>query len=197
MKSSKGSSFEREVSKKLSLWVSNGTDDNLFWRSQSSGARFTTRRKDKSKSSGDQDGDITSTAPESKFLTDILSLECKNYSRVELWDLVTGAKGSGSCYMFWLQAKTQANDAGKIPVLILKASRKPVMFVVNSLFSDLLKNNFGLQHMVSVTTIDHEELHFYKFEDILTLDINVFKDTMSCLKETANALCTDVTLCLT
>lgn len=42
---SKGGSFEREMSRELSLWISNGKDNNLLWRSATSGGAATIRRK--------------------------------------------------------------------------------------------------------------------------------------------------------
>ena len=41
----KGGEYERTVCKKLSLWVSNGTRDDIFWRSAMSGGRATLQRK--------------------------------------------------------------------------------------------------------------------------------------------------------
>jgi hypothetical protein len=41
----KGSSFEREIAKLLSLWWSEGMRDDVFYRSHASGGRFTMRRK--------------------------------------------------------------------------------------------------------------------------------------------------------
>lgn len=46
-KSKKGPKFERDICKQLSLWWTNGKRDDVFWRTSGSGARATTRMKQK------------------------------------------------------------------------------------------------------------------------------------------------------
>jgi hypothetical protein len=53
----KGSDFEREISKLLSLWWTKQTRDDVFWRTASSGARATQRSK-KGQTTAQQYGDI-------------------------------------------------------------------------------------------------------------------------------------------
>ena len=57
-KSLKGGRFEREVSKQLSLWWTEGERDDVFWRSSQSGGRATTRAKGGKLTAGSY-GDIT------------------------------------------------------------------------------------------------------------------------------------------
>ena len=61
-KSSKGATWEREFSKKLSSWWTCGERDDVFWRSTTSGARATTRAKQGLATSG-QYGDIATQDP--------------------------------------------------------------------------------------------------------------------------------------
>ena len=42
----KGSSFERLVCKRMSMWLSKGERDDLFWRSAMSGGRATVQLRD-------------------------------------------------------------------------------------------------------------------------------------------------------
>ncbi len=58
----KGSNFEREICKLLSLWWTNDKRDDIFWRTSGSGARATTRSKTKQKTFG-QYGDVQATDP--------------------------------------------------------------------------------------------------------------------------------------
>ena len=44
-KSQKGGAWEREFSKYLSLWITEGERDDVFWRSSQSGGRATQRAK--------------------------------------------------------------------------------------------------------------------------------------------------------
>ncbi|MBM3120244.1 MAG: hypothetical protein FJ006_12010, partial [Chloroflexi bacterium] len=60
--SSKGASFERDISRQLSLWWTHGERDDVFWRSSMSGGRATVRAK-KGQKTAYQNGDITATDP--------------------------------------------------------------------------------------------------------------------------------------
>jgi hypothetical protein len=72
----KGGSFEREVAKQLSLWWTGAKRDDVFYRSHSSGARFTQRRK-AGKDTALQAGDLTCSDPIGEPLIRIWNIECK------------------------------------------------------------------------------------------------------------------------
>ncbi len=118
----KGAAFERRVCRALSLWVSKGKAEDLFWRSAMSGGRATVMYK-KNKSASSQAGDISSVAVEGHVLTDRFSIECKNYEDLHLHNLVYG--GKGGVVDFWKQATTDAHRNQKEPMLIAKQKRKP------------------------------------------------------------------------
>lgn len=70
-----GNSYEREFSKKLSLWASEGKDDSFFWRDLSSGARSTVR-KNQGKETPNK-GDIIAVDLNYKWFTDIYFIDTK------------------------------------------------------------------------------------------------------------------------
>jgi hypothetical protein len=72
----KGSSFENEVCKALSMWWTEGTRDDAFRRSQNSGGRYTTRKKS-GKETLLQSGDITCKDSDGELLSKEWSIECK------------------------------------------------------------------------------------------------------------------------
>lgn len=72
----KGSSYENEIAKQLSLWFTEGERDDVFGRSDGSGSRFTSRRK-KGKDTANQSGDITFTDIIGEPLIKIWSVEVK------------------------------------------------------------------------------------------------------------------------
>lgn len=72
----KGGEFEREIAKALSLWWTFEQRDDIFYRSQASGARFTSRWK-RGKKTAYQSGDITCSDPDGQPLIDYFSIECK------------------------------------------------------------------------------------------------------------------------
>ena len=73
----KGSSFERTICKKLSLWVSKNKRDDIFWRTNSSGGRYTVRKK-VGLDTYNQAGDITNAHPEGEFLVNYFIFELKS-----------------------------------------------------------------------------------------------------------------------
>lgn len=80
----KGSAYEREISKLLSLWWSGGARDDVFYRSQASGARGTVRR---TRTAGAH-GDIAAVDPCGLPLTDLFTFEIKRgYSTRTVADL--------------------------------------------------------------------------------------------------------------
>ena len=67
---SKGSGFEREIAKKLSLYLTNGNEEMACWRSSSSGATSTIGFKSNKKSKlglQTQSGDIIQTIPQGHY----------------------------------------------------------------------------------------------------------------------------------
>lgn len=84
----KGSSFERIICKQLSMWWSNGTRDDIFWRSSNSGGRATMRGK-KGKSTFGHCGDIAATDPIGQSLLNKVTIELKRgYSKRSCADLL-------------------------------------------------------------------------------------------------------------
>ncbi len=75
-KSGKGSSFERDICRQLSLWWSNGKRDDLFWRCAGSGAMAKTRSKIGKQTFG-QYGDVQATDPIGQPLLDVFTIEVK------------------------------------------------------------------------------------------------------------------------
>ena len=113
----KGGQFERSVCKELSLWYSRGKDDNVFYRSQASGARATVRRKVGKEAKG-HSGDIACTAEEGHNLIKSVFFELKRgYSDLSLQDLIDkpdGKHGTKGCnWHDWIEkASRQAKEAG-------------------------------------------------------------------------------------
>lgn len=72
----KGSNFEREICKLLSLWWTGGEDDAVFWRSSQSGGRATQRAKSGRKTFGSY-GDIAAVNPIGQPLLKLFTIELK------------------------------------------------------------------------------------------------------------------------
>lgn len=116
----KGSSFEREICKALSLWVSRGRREDLFWRSAMSGGRATVARK-RGANLAAQAGDITATHEDGHALTNAWYVECKRYSDLEYASFML--KGTGKLAGFWTETVIQSLRHGKMPMLIAREDR--------------------------------------------------------------------------
>ena len=82
----KGGAYERELSKRLSLWWTNGEFSDVFWRTSNSGGRATIRQNQRT---SNQYGDIGSTHKCSEPFTDICTIEAKRgYPRAHLGALL-------------------------------------------------------------------------------------------------------------
>lgn len=115
----KGASFEREVCKQLSLWVSHGKQEDVFWRSAMSGGRSTVAAA-RGKRLATQAGDISPIALIGIPFARIFLIECKHYANLDYQSLITG---KGHLIDFWLTVRKEANRCGKMPLLIAKQNR--------------------------------------------------------------------------
>lgn len=123
--SGKGSSFERKVCVMLSLWISDGLNKDVFWRSASSGARSTlaVRRGEAAKQF--HSSDIAPVDKAAYLLLDKFTIECKHYQSLQL----EGLAYPGNCKMeqFWKQATRDAEQVNKRPLLIARQNGRPIL----------------------------------------------------------------------
>lgn len=119
----KGSAFERKICKDLSLWITNGLQEDVFWRSAVSGGRSTVASR-KGKRFANQAGDISSVHPAGHALIDAFVIECKNYKDLRIAGLLTK---TGKLVEFWDTLKQEAQHYEKLPMLIAKQNQLPVM----------------------------------------------------------------------
>ena len=110
-KSNKGSPFERDIARKLSLWLSSGVADDWFWRTAGSGGRATNRAK-QGKATANGGGDICGQTKEAQDLLNDFVIEAKRgYNTVTISDLLD-IEGGGKMGEFIAQAKRSASLAG-------------------------------------------------------------------------------------
>ncbi len=133
---SKGSGFERVVCHELSLWISNGKHDDLFWRSSNSGGRSTVIFK-KGGENRTQQGDITAIHSDGNPLTDKCLISCKFYKNLQIEGAVIGNKGGLTA--FWAECVEEAARYGKLPVLISKQNRTNPFICLNDAGMDYFK----------------------------------------------------------
>lgn len=140
-RSSKGAAWEREFSKKLSIWWSDGEADDLFWRTSQSGGRATTRRK-KGKGTRGHVGDICATDETGAQLLGYVTFELKRgYNRHSLHDLIDKPNRAAEQEMEkWI---TQAKQAKKLSksrhwlVVSRRDRREPLLIAPTGLLTVL------------------------------------------------------------
>ena len=123
----KGSAFERATCKQLSLWVSHGKDEDLFWRSAISGGRATQGMK-VGKKLRRQAGDICSVSAEGCVLTDQFFIECKHYRDLNILSFLINRRGRLA--QFWETACREAKKHKKGPMLIAKQNNCPTLLIM-------------------------------------------------------------------
>jgi len=89
----KGSSFEKEICKQLSLWFSHDEREDLFYRTAGSGARSTSRAK-RGKTTANSAGDIGYLDASGKPLMEAITFELKcGYNNTDTTSLIDTAPG--------------------------------------------------------------------------------------------------------
>lgn len=142
----KGSAYERELCRKVSLWITHGERDDTVWRSASSGAVHTVRKR-KKESKGNYDtqvGDLCSIHPLSEPFFTAFGVEAKRYGDLKFENLVFQILAQNSAQAFWQKHVKLCSDAGKVPVGIFKQDRRPDMLLVPLQISQRLKNVTGV-----------------------------------------------------
>lgn len=124
----KGASFEREICVMLSQWVSNGQQDDVFWRSAMSGGRATVAHKAKGKRLSNQVGDISAIHSVGNSFICSFAVECKFYRDLNYVGLLTG---KGKIIEFWNEINQQARTHDKLPFLVARQNRMTANVCLN------------------------------------------------------------------
>jgi hypothetical protein len=132
-KTNKGSPFEREIARKLSLWLSSGVAEDWFWRTAASGGRATNRAK-QGKNTANGCGDICGQTKEAQDLLNDFVIEAKRgYNTATVSDLLD-IEGGGVMGKFIDQARRSASLAGaRHWAVIHKRDRRETLVITNCL----------------------------------------------------------------
>lgn len=182
MKSKKGSQFERDTCRVLSLWYSHGKRDDYFWRTAGSGARATVRMK-QGKMTSDSAGDICALHPSAKELTKVCIFELKRgYSQknrsagisiLTIVDKLQKEKEPVLLQWFKKLDKEMRQHKRKFGFIIFKRDRKNICIAfTEKTFVHLESRNvkkycwppFG---PTATIYMKHRALHMMKLEDFL------------------------------
>jgi hypothetical protein len=180
----KGQDFEREFCKSLSRWWTRGTcneRDDVFWRTQNSGGRATTRHK-QGKTTRGQYGDIMATDPIGQPLLDLLTFELKRgYSTSTIGDLLdTLEQSTSQQYEKWLaKAEDTAERSGSVSyaLVVRRDRRSPLILMPLDCMSALLYSRptadiagMGVGAVLYLEDRDIAVTRLQNFLDIITPD---------------------------
>lgn len=138
MATNKGSSFERFISEKLSLWWTENKRTDIFWRSSNSGGRATARKKVGKETSG-QYGDLAAIDPIGSPLLKVCAIELKRgYSGHTISDLLDlPATATQQIYEEWfekvIRSHTHASSFAWM-LLVRRDRREAFCFIPNNLW---------------------------------------------------------------
>lgn len=137
----KGAAFERECCRRLSLWLTDGKRDDLFWRSSMSGGRATLQHR-KGKTNLAQVGDICAIDSEGeKLLLHFVSIECKFHRSLDI--VLSVLQRRGRLWKFWEQTVEQADRVKRCPMLIARENRVPTLMLIGEGLHDSIDNRIG------------------------------------------------------
>ena len=162
----KGSGFEREMCKKISLWWTNQTRDDIFWRTSGSGARATTRFRRSNKNTYGNSGDLKAEDPIGKPFTDVFTVEMKRgYKSWSIMDQIDhGKKAAESIFSKFLkQTLMAANrpDCYNYPMLITRKDQHVEMVTIPTVL---------LHQLNSTSLILYDDWYKFEFIEYYSID---------------------------
>ena len=160
----KGGSFEREVSCRISLWWTCGERDDVFYRSNSSGGRFTMRNKS-GKDTALQGGDITCSDPIGEQLIRNWNIEVKTgygkkaadgVFRWDVLDLIDSKQKKPVLQSMWGQCIRDAGISNREPILIFRRNLRSPCIMIRTVYELQLQEWFA--------SIDHSTINIDSFD---------------------------------
>jgi len=171
MSKSKGSAWERDISRYFTRWLT-GQDKELYlWRSPGSGSVSTINVGNKAIS-----GDIIALKSEAKLLIDKFSIECKTGYKNASLDKHLKYNKSDPLKAFWIQCVDDAVKAEKLPLLIYKklGMSTPWSGITEEFYNDISKHLDGVRFVHLKWDIDYPDTYlfeFYEFWNIINPQI--------------------------
>ena len=147
----KGSAFERWVAKELSLWLTGGQRNDLFWRTHSSGGLGTISKKK------NEYGDIMSIDDEGRKLTDKYNIECRHGKCLDLKHLIYSIKSS-SLISLIVEGRTNSKLSERKPLWIIKEQNRDVLVMMD-------RNDDNIKSLVNLVEFFVYDVIMMKFED--------------------------------
>ena len=153
MTKGKGKSFERLISKKMSLWLTCGEDKDCIWYTKSSGGRATRRINTNQTASRYDHGDLGPDGSKLEYFFSIFCIELKTgdgrkkENEFKLWSLLDSIDSKQNVPKFnefWEQACHDAEVSKREPILIFRRNRRlPCIAMYNYIFEAFINGNIN------------------------------------------------------
>ena len=146
----KGSEFEREFCKDLSLWWTYGEREDIFWRSSNSGGRATVRAA-RGKTTSGQYGDVAAIDVSGNPLLELVTIELKRgYSKHTIQDVFDRKPKSAiqQWEKWYEQTVISANNAKSISWLLItrRDQRDSLVYMPSKFYESLcLSGSFAVE----------------------------------------------------
>jgi hypothetical protein len=172
----KGSSFERKICKLLSQWITGGDREDILWRSISSGAWNTIKKR----TTTTQIGDITYIDELGKEFIEKFAIECKSYKDVQMIKLFNE---NSIINKWWDKINEEAGD--KYPLIIFKENRSCELIAISGDIFKIVARCHGFSEHMFIK-IEYKDSYFYiiKLNDFLKIDYTAI---MANIKDSNNA----------
>ena len=133
----KGSAWERESGKALSLWLTKGAMPDIFSRNVLSGGAFTAAQG-RGKESNRMAGDLMAAHPAAfRFLANYI-VECKHLASLGLEAFLFDTERSSPLSRIIMYARGQARQTGLHYMLIAKQNRREAFVIVDGSIGEQL-----------------------------------------------------------
>jgi len=164
-RSAKGSQYERDTCKQLSLWWTGDKDVEVFWRCSQSGGRATTRAK-QGKKTPNSYGDVSYLDAIGKPFIDKVLLELKRgyTNSISILDFLDKNKGQPILLKWWDKAEKERLLAKRKYTLIIfrRDHHKSCVLMRSTLFGKM-QDMFGV-FTNDLLTVQHKKLKFVVVE---------------------------------
>lgn len=163
---SKGSNFEREISRRFTMWLTGQDKDLAFYRSPSSGAVATINSMNE-----DITGDIIAIKPEARVITSKFSIECKDgYPDIDTLKIFKNNKND-TLKSFWSQCIGDAKKANKNGMLIFRKKGYPILIGI--------ENNINMAKLMKVKIDTYQTISFdNSLPKLLIFELDTFLNNL-------------------
>jgi hypothetical protein len=168
----KGSGWERDVGKQLSLWLTNSARPDIFSRNVLSGGAFTVAAK-AGKLSSRMPGDLMAAHPLAfQFLSQYL-IECKHLASLGLENYLFDTSGKAQMTGIVALATKQAIQAELEYMIIAKQNHREPLVLVAGYIGQRMLLAHGRSSSRTIITPNHHYLHkqrifLMRFRDMLS-----------------------------